>query len=92
MTTVTESKHTELKQSFIENYCFDGAPEHYKYFRKELDELKISNLISPFSYMKGKYVYLEEDGDCLTFIKATKKITKYLERNVEEHYTNRNIK
>ena len=40
---------------------------------KKLKELKIQDKISSFSYMKGDYVYLEEDKDLLTFYTAMTK-------------------
>ena len=34
----------------------------------ELDKLGISKYITPFSYVRGDYAYLEEDQDASTFI------------------------
>ena len=38
--------------------------------RKLLTELEIADDITPYSYQKGENVYLEEDCDAGTFIKA----------------------
>ena len=37
---------------------------------KELDELRIAEKITRYSYVKGRMAYLEEDCDLATFIKA----------------------
>lgn len=47
---------------------------------KELARLNILDKISPYSYMRGKTVYLEEDQDMGTFIQALK------ENNIEFKY------
>jgi hypothetical protein len=38
--------------------------------RQELQELGIAHLITPYSYQRGEWVYLEEDGDLSTFARA----------------------
>ena len=38
--------------------------------RKELAELEIADKITPYSYVKGDSVYLEEDCDMATFFNA----------------------
>ena len=38
--------------------------------RKELYELGIADEITPYSYQRGEWVYLEEDGDLTTFANA----------------------
>ena len=38
--------------------------------RKELHELGIADRITPYSYQRGEWVYLEEDGDLSTFANA----------------------
>lgn len=38
--------------------------------RKELHELGIADQITPYSYERGEWVYLEEDADLSTFAKA----------------------
>ena len=40
--------------------------------RGEVEKLGIADKITPFSYQKGKTVYLEEDTDLTTFLKAMK--------------------
>jgi hypothetical protein len=53
-------------------YVFHEDPGHgwlaVKF--KELQALGIIDKISPYSYMRGKTAYLEEDMDLSTFIKA----------------------
>ena len=51
---------------------FHSDPSH-GWLAVKLDELKMLGItqdISNFSYVKGKTVYLEEDGDAPKFIKA----------------------
>jgi len=38
--------------------------------RKELDELGIADDITPYSYQRGQSVYLEEDYDMITYLRA----------------------
>lgn len=40
--------------------------------RKLLTKLNIADKITPYSYAKGEYVYLEEDVDLYTFVQAYK--------------------
>lgn len=41
-----------------------------------LAELNIAGLITPYSYMRGEYAYLEEDCDLSTFILALERAGK----------------
>ena len=50
--------------------------------RSELDDLGIIDKISPLSRVDKDYVYLEEDMDAQTYLKALKK----QEIRYEEHY------
>ena len=50
--------------------------------RSELDDLGITDKISPLSRIDKDYVYLEEDMDAQTYLKALKK----QEIRYEEHY------
>jgi hypothetical protein len=52
-----------------------------------IEKLGIKDEISHFSYVRGDKVYLEEDGDLGTFIKAMKKINKRIE--FREHHTDK---
>ena len=50
-------------------YTFFNDPGH-GWLRVELSELEpIKDKISPYSYMDGKYAYLEEDCDAAVFLK-----------------------
>lgn len=53
-------------------YHFYADPGHgwLKVTRQELRDLGILNKITPFSYMRGDFVYLEEDCDLSTFMQA----------------------
>lgn len=46
---------------------------------KMLAKLGISALITPFSYMRTEYAYLEEDHDMTTFLLAMERIGKKVE-------------
>lgn len=56
----------------MRKYDFYSDPRHgwLKVERRELVELGIENQISGYSYQKGDYVYLEEDGDASKFADA----------------------
>lgn len=58
----------------MKTYIFHSDPGHgwLAVKRKELEDLGIEKEITGFSYVKGKTVYLEEDLDAGTFIKALK--------------------
>jgi predicted acyltransferase (DUF342 family) len=55
-------------------YTFYSDPSHgwLEVQRKELKELNILNNVSEWSYIKGEFVYLEEDCDANIFINAYK--------------------
>lgn len=44
-----------------------------------LAELNIAGLITPYSYMRGDYAYLEEDCDLATFILAMERAGRTVE-------------
>ena len=53
---------------FVKSYCFFTDPGH-GWLRVPLKELTpIQDKITPYSYMRGKYAYLEEDCDASTFL------------------------
>ena len=53
-------------------YTYFTDPGHgwLRVKRTELEELGIANEITPFSYARGEWVYLEEDCDMGTFMRA----------------------
>lgn len=55
--------------------------------RKELEELGIAEKISSYSYEKGATVYLEEDMDASTYIKAMgeKGVTVFFRETYKEY-------
>ena len=54
------------------NYHTDAGHGWIAVKRKLLDDLGLSNKITPFSYMKGQTVYLEEDQDAALFLNTLK--------------------
>lgn len=56
----------------MKTYTYFTDPGHgwLRVKHAELRALGIANKISPYSYMKGDYVYLEEDCDMATFMRA----------------------
>lgn len=69
----------------------DPAHSWTKVPRKLLYTLGIINKITPFSYQRGEYVYLEEDCDMATFLHAWKQRFSALPTFTEQH-TNRSSK
>ena len=53
--------------------------------RTELEALGIADKITPYSYQKGRTVYLEEDQDAYTFIEAKKLRGEQVERHCAYH-------
>jgi hypothetical protein len=51
-------------------YYTDPGHGWIKVPMSELVRLNISNDITPFSYVRGQYVFLEEDCDASTFLNA----------------------
>lgn len=58
--------------------------------KAELVELGIADQITPYSYQRGKYAYLEEDCDLSTFIKAKEK--QGVKVTMHHHNTNNRSK
>ena len=50
--------------------------------KKLLAELGIANKITPYSYMRGDFAYLEEDADASTFFEAMRAAGKTIEQRV----------
>lgn len=48
----------------------DGGHGWAKVKRAELEKLRIADLISPYSYERGEWAYLEEDCDLNTYCQA----------------------
>jgi len=61
-----------LVQTTKPKYIFFADPGHawLRVKRQELIDLSIEHRITPFSYERGEYVYLEEDSDAGTFLHA----------------------
>lgn len=55
-----------------------------------LYKLGIQDEITPYSYMRGAYAYLEEDCDLSTLIKALQ--NKGIEFSFDENHTNKRSK
>ena len=86
------------------NTAIDGKPGYVFYedaghawlkvSRKELDDLHVDTLISCFSYTKGDYVYLEEDADLTTYLRAKgldtrEAVQTWWDANVQTQLSNR---
>lgn len=74
------------------NYNVYGDPGHAwaKVKYTEIVKLGIQYKISPYSYVRGDNVYLEEDCDLSIFVEALSKIG--IKPNWIEHHTNKNSK
>ncbi len=77
------------------NYYTDAGHGWIAVKRKLLDDLGLSNKITPFSYMKGQTVYLEEDQDAALFLNTLKDsgivyklVEKYRNRSPIRNYPN----
>lgn len=75
----------------MKKFKFYSDPSHgwLAVKRQLLIDLKIINQISGYSYQKGKTVYLEEDGDCSTFIIAYKSKYNVKPDIFEKSWTNK---
>lgn len=77
----------------MRRYDFFSDPGHgwLKVERRELVELGIENQISGYSYQKGDYVYLEEDGDASKFADAweAKHQVKLMNASITYHIADR---
>jgi len=69
------------------NFYTDPGHGWIKVPKKLLIKLGIDNAITPFSYVRGEYAYLEEDTDASTFITAMKKANKTVE--LKAHNSNK---
>ena len=69
-------------------FDFFTDPGHgwVKVKRTLIEKLGLDDKITHFSYVRGDYVYLEEDLDLTTFMKAMKEVGKTVE--FREHSTN----
>ena len=55
-----------------------------------LEKLGIADKITPYSYMRGSFAYLEEDCDLATLIKALKsRNTPHIHIEFRDHHSNR---
>jgi hypothetical protein len=67
-------------------YHTDPAHGWIEVTRADIDALEIAHLITPYSYMKDKRVFLEEDCDAYQFMESAK--AKGWILNVTEKHTN----
>jgi hypothetical protein len=61
-----------------------------KVHRSLIENLGIAHLITPYSYQRGEYVYLEEDCDLTTFATALRATGRAVQ--FREHHTNKSCK
>lgn len=79
-------------------YCYFTDPGHgwLKVKRSELTELKIADKISSYSYVRGDYVYLEEDCDIPMFVEAkfenAQLSREFFKSKVQDRHTDRQSK
>ena len=81
----------------MRKYDFYIDPGHgwMKVKREELKELGVENKITGYSYERGEFVYLEEDGDASIFIDALeRKSGENFEENkhLRQHISDKNSK
>lgn len=84
--TPTTIKGTKPKYTFFS----DAGHGWLRVTKAELQKLGLLKVISSFSYERGGYVYLEEDGDLRTFVKAKRidNFPTWFEINVTEKHSN----
>lgn len=67
----------EINMRKQKKYCFrcyeDPGHGWLKVLRKHIEALGIADKITPYSYQRGEYVYLEEDGDLSLFMDTLRK-------------------
>jgi ABC-type transport system substrate-binding protein len=73
-------------------FDFFADPSHgwIKVKKSLLEKLGIADKITPYSYMKGEYAYLEEDSDATKFVEAMK--AAGIEVEFREHVTDNESK
>lgn len=82
----------KLRTAGVKKLHFYSDPAHgwLKVAIKELERLGIADKITPCSYIRGQYAYLEEDCDAPLYMKAYKEAHgEKVKIEVEEHTTNR---
>jgi uncharacterized protein (DUF924 family) len=70
----------------VYHFYTDSGHGWLKVPREKLEELNLIDQISKYSYQNGSYVYLEEDCDAYTFIRAMEE--KGIKIQFQEHFTN----
>jgi hypothetical protein len=73
------------------NYYQDSGHGWAKVPIKLLEELNIENKITLYSYMRGKYAYLEEDGDLVIFFNAFNRLRGF-DPKLKSFHTDRSSK
>ncbi len=80
------------------NYYTDAGHGWIAVKRELLNSLGLANRITPFSYMKGQTVYLEEDQDAALFLNVLKDsgvvyklVEKYRNRSPIRNYSNYSV-
>ena len=76
------------------NFYSDGSHGWLKVPRKLLIKLDLLGHISCYSYMRGDFVYLEEDSDCTIFFNCLESkfganASNEFKRKVKTHYSER---
>jgi hypothetical protein len=76
-------------ETHTKSYDLYEDPGHgwLKVRRAELESLGIADQITPYSYERGEYVFLEEDLDLSTFLRA--KRATGIQPTFRQHHTDR---
>lgn len=78
------------RKTAAKKLVFYSDPGHgwLKVSLRELVKLGIADKITSFSYVRGRYAYLEEDCDAGVYMEALKASRKSVKFEVEEHNSN----
>ena len=87
--SVEKENHNSVENLYNMKFDFFEDPGHgwLKVPLELLDILGIRHLISPYSYQKGEYAYLEEDCDMSVFFKAYRFENDGKDPEIVDHYT-----
>lgn len=78
-----------MRKITLYRYC-DPGHSWFKVKRSVLTAIGIEHKITPYSYQRGDYCYLEEDCDADTLFKALKELSIQVKQVC--HWTNRQSK
>ena len=73
-----------MKTLISHSFLSDGGHGWLKVSKDRLSKLNLLDKISPYSYMRGNFVYLEEDCDLSLYVDTLLKLDK-IERDTEDY-------